>query len=270
MPQILDNLTSDSTLLPVLQTTLGLSDRADFCVGYFNLRGWKNVDLYVERWTEGSQARVLVGMHRLPHDELREMFSPLDNRGIDNQAAIRLKQRLAAEFRDQLVTGVPTNDDEAALQRLVSQLRAGKVAVKLFLKHPLHAKLYLCFRSDPVSPVVGYLGSSNLTFAGLSGQGELNVDVVDQDACKKLSKWFEDRWTDKFCMDITEELIKIIEESWARQELIPPYWVYLKMAYHLSHEARTGLAEFKIPRDFGNRMFDFQTAAVKCHVTNST
>ena len=64
-------------------------------------------------------------------------------------------------------------------------------------------------------------------------------------------------------MDITEELIKVIEESWARPNLIPPYWVYLKMAYHLSHEARAGLAEFKIPRDFGNRMFDFQTAAVK-------
>ena len=263
MPQILDNLTPDSRLLPVLQTTLGLSDHADFCVGYFNLRGWKNVDSYIERWPEGNQARVLVGMHRLPHDELREAFSLLDNRGIDNQAAIRLKQRCAAEFREQLVTGVPTNNDEAALQRLVSQLRAGKVVVKLFLKHPLHAKLYLCFRSDPISPVVGYLGSSNFTFAGLSSQGELNVDVLDQDACKKLSKWFEDRWTDKFCMDITEELIKVIEESWARPDLIPPYWVYLKMAYHLSHEARAGLAEFKIPRDFGNRMFDFQTAAVK-------
>ncbi len=263
MPQILDNLTPESTLLPVLQTTLELSDHADFCVGYFNLRGWKNVDSYVEQWPEGNQARVLVGMHRLPHDEFREAFSPLDNRGIDNQAAIRLKQRLAEEFRDQLVTGVPTNNDEAALQRLVSQLRAGKVGVRLFLRHPLHAKLYLCFRSDPINPVVGYLGSSNLTFAGLSGQGELNMDVLDQDACQKLSKWFDDRWTDRLCMDITEELIKILEESWARQDLIPPYWVYLKMAYHLSHEARAGLAEFRIPQDFGNRMFDFQTAAVK-------
>lgn len=36
MPQILDNLTPDSRLLPVLQATLGLSDHADFCVGYFN------------------------------------------------------------------------------------------------------------------------------------------------------------------------------------------------------------------------------------------
>ena len=264
MPRILDNLSPDATLLSTLRTTLELSHRADFCVGYFNLRGWKHVDDYVEPWTEnGQQARILVGMQKLPHDELREALSMLDARAIDNQRALRLKQRLAEQFRDQLVIGAPTNNDEAALQRLVKQLKDGKVVVKLFLRHPLHAKLYLCFREDPVSPVVGYLGSSNLTFSGLSGQGELNVDVLDQDACSKLSQWFEDRWNDRYCADITQELIAIIEESWARQELIPPYHVYLKMAYHLSHEARAGLAEFRIPRDFGDRLFEFQKAAVK-------
>ena len=264
MPRILDNLSPDATLLSTLRTTLELSHRADFCVGYFNLRGWKHVDQYVEPWTEnGHQARILIGMQKLPHDELREALSVLDVRAIDNQTALRLKQRLAEQFRDQLVIGAPTNDDEAALQRLVRQLWAGKVVVKLFLRHPLHAKLYLCFREDPVSPVVGYLGSSNLTFSGLSGQGELNVDVLDQDACSKLSLWFEDRWNDRYCTDITQALIRIIEESWARQELIPPYHVYLKMAYHLSHEARAGLAEFRIPRDFGDRLFEFQKAAVK-------
>ena len=35
------------------------------------------------------------------------------------------------------------------------------------------------------------------------------------------------------------------------------------MAYHLAQEARAGLSEFRIPADFGNRLFDFQTAAVK-------
>ena len=264
MPRILDNLSTDATLLSTLRTTLDLSHRADFCVGYFNLRGWKHVNQFVEPWTEnGHQARVLVGMQKLPHDELREALSMLDARAIDNQRALRLKQRLAQQFRDQLVIGAPTNNDEVALQRLVKQLKGGKVVVKLFLRHALHAKLYLCFREDPVSPVVGYLGSSNLTFSGLAGQGELNVDVLDQDACSKLSRWFEDLWNDRYCADITQELIAIIEESWARQELIPPYHVYLKMAYHLSHEARAGLAEFRIPRDFGDRLFEFQKAAVK-------
>ena len=264
MPRIFDNLKPDATLLSALHTALNLSHRADFCAGYFNLRGWKHVDQYVEPWTgKGKQVRLLIGMQRVPHDELRESLSMLDTRAIDNQTALRLKQRLAEQFRDQLVIGAPTNDDEAALQRLVKQLRAGTVVVKLFLRHALHAKLYLCFREDPVSPVVGYVGSSNLTFSGLSGQGELNIDVLDQDACAKLSQWFDDRWNDRYCTDITQELIQIIEESWARQELLSPYHIYLKMAYHLSHEARAGLAEFRIPRDFGDRLFEFQKAAVK-------
>ncbi|MDP6126455.1 MAG: NgoFVII family restriction endonuclease, partial [Candidatus Latescibacteria bacterium] len=97
----------------------------------------------------------------------------------------------------------------------------------------------------------------------LSGQGELNVDVLDHDACLKLSKWFEDRWNDRFCIDISDELVQIIEESWAREDLVLPYHIYLKMAYHLSHEARAGLSEFRIPSDFGQRLFEFQTAAVK-------
>src|SRR5208283_3952801 len=109
----------------------------------------------------------------------------------------------------------------------------------------------------------GYLGSSNLTLAGLSNQGELNVDVLDHDACQKLAKWFEDRWNDKWCLDISDELVAIIQDSWAREQPVPPYHIYLKIAYHLSQEARFGLSEFRIPRDFGQKLFDFQVAAVK-------
>ena len=138
------------------------------------------------------------------------------------------------------MVGIPTNEDEAGLRRLAAQITADKVVVKLFLRHPLHAKLYLHFRQDPLNPKIGYLGSSNLTFAGLSKQGELNIDVLDHDACDKLAKWFEDRWNDRFCLDISKELVEIINNSWARPEPIPPYHIYVKMAYHLSQEARRG------------------------------
>lgn len=182
---------------------------------------------------------------------------------MDNATVLRLKRSLAEEFRAQLCVGSPTDEDERGLRRLAAQLKSRKVEVRLFLRHFLHAKLYLLFRADPINPVTGFLGSSNLTFAGLSNQGELNVDVLDHDATRKLALWFEDRWTDRWCIDISEELVEIIETSWARETPIPPYHIYLKIAYCLSQEARAGLSEFRIPKDFGNKLFDFQKAAVK-------
>ncbi|OGH59063.1 MAG: NgoFVII family restriction endonuclease [Candidatus Lindowbacteria bacterium RIFCSPLOWO2_12_FULL_62_27] len=264
MPRIFDNI--DDHLITALQQTLDITDRADFCVGYFNLRGWKQLDRRVERWSggDGHCCRLLVGMQRPPQEELRTLMTLAhDDAQLDNQTVLRIKKKLAQDFRDQLTIGIPTNEDEAGLRRLAAQIKSKKVVVKLFLRHPLHAKLYLLFRPDPINPIVSYLGSSNLTMAGLSKQGELNVDVLDHDACKKLSKWFEDRWNDNRCIDISDELVQIIEESWAREDLIPPYHIYIKMAYHLSQEARAGLTEFRIPTDFGNRLFEFQKAAVK-------
>jgi len=264
MPRIFDNI--EEKLLPSLQEAIGLSNHADFCVGYFNLRGWKHLDSYIDRWSgdDGSCCRLLVGMQRLPKDDLQEALRfSADEIGIDNQTALRLKKKLAEEFRQQLTLGVPTNEDEMGLRRLADQIKSKKVVVKLYLRHSLHAKLYLLFRPDPINPIIGYLGSSNLTFSGLSNQGELNIDVLDSDACNKLADWFEDRWNDRWCIDISDELVDIINESWAREDPIPPYHIYIKMAYHLSQEARTGLSEFRIPREFDQKLFEFQKAAVK-------
>ena len=264
MPRIFDNITL--SLLPALRQTLEITDRSDFCVGYFNLRGWKTIDGLIEQWPggPGHQCRLLVGMQRLPKDDLRQAYSLLPEEAqISNQVVVRLKRHLAEEFRIQLTFGAPSDEDEIGLHRLSSQLKAGKVVVKLFLRHTLHAKLYLCFRPDPINPIVGYLGSSNLTFAGLSHQGELNVDVLDLDAAQKLADWFEARWDDHWCVDITKELIQVIDESWARPEALPPYWIYIKMAYHLAEEARAGLSEFSIPADFRDTLLDFQSAAVR-------
>src|SRR5205085_7588621 len=136
------------------------------------------------------------------------------------------------------------------------------VVVKLHLRHPLHAKLYLCYQKER-NRLEAFVGSSNLTLSGLEKQGELNVDVLEQDAAIKLAKWFDDRWNDRWCIDITQELIEIIDNSWAADRLLPPYYIYLKMAYHLSQEARAGLNEYSLPAIFQKELLDFQQAAVK-------
>jgi superfamily II DNA or RNA helicase len=270
MPKIYDNI--DNHLTNGLNETLGLSHRTDFCVGYFNLRGWKEVADKIDSLsgapvTEGSEevhrtCRLLIGMQKMPVDILKEYFYKAEDHIIDQAEAVKLKKRLAQEFKEQLTIGTPTEADERALRKLSQQMKDKKVVVKLHLRYTLHAKLYLAFSDDKRVPVVGFLGSSNLTLAGLARQGELNIDVMDQDAANKLSNWFNDRWKDRWCIDITKELIEIIDNSWAADRLVSPFHIYLKIAYHLSREARAGISEFKLPKVFQKELLEFQQKAV--------
>ncbi|MFN4249837.1 SNF2-related protein [Deinococcus sp.] len=263
MPKILDNI--DLKLLDDLRASMQSATHADFCVGYFNLRGWKLIDDLTDQWSGMGDARtrLLVGMQELPEGELRSALSLLEPGGLDSQSAVRLKRRMAESFRQQLMLGAPSNSDEAGLRRLSRQLKQGKVQVKLFLGFLLHAKLYLLHRDDHVTPRIAYVGSSNLTFAGLKRQGELNIDVVDGDSTHKLAEWFDDRWDDRWAVDITLDLARIIDESWAGEQGHTPYEIYLKMAYHLSREARAGVGGFRIPKDLARILFPYQTAAVQ-------
>jgi superfamily II DNA or RNA helicase len=272
MPRIYDNIKLNLT--EGLNNILEVSQRADFCVGYFNLRGWKEVaekidTLFGEPVSEKNQSvhricRLLVGMQKMPNDIIRSAYFQSEDESLDNLEAVKLKKRLAQEFKQQLTIGAPNAADEKALQQLARQLKEKKVTVKLHLSHTLHAKLYIAYdKKDKNVPIKAFLGSSNLTLSGLSKQGELNVDVFEQDAAEKLATWFDARWNDRWCIDITKELIEIIEESWAGEKLKLPYHHYLKIVYHLSQEARSGISEFNVPKIFEKRLLPFQAEAVK-------
>lgn len=275
MARIYDNIELKfSQGLQDIITNTGVK-RVDFCVGYFNLRGWHlvcdQVDTFSGDFVEEEfstipihrTCRLLIGMHQ-PDDELLHWLYSGEKHMPDDLFVREQKLLIAKNFRKQLLIGLPTNRDEWTIRRLSAQLKAGKVCVKLYVREPLHAKLYLAHRPDDnFNKIQAILGSSNLTYAGLTKQGELNAEFADSDNAKKLSEWFDDRWNDKFCIDITKELVDVLDSSWASEEIIPPYYIYLKTAYHLSHEARSGIKEFSLSSEFRKELFDFQQTAVK-------
>ena len=272
MARIYDNIETKFTEgLQGIITNVGVK-RVDFCVGYFNLRGWNIVVDQVDTLTGDfvyeddkrifRKCRLLIGMHQ-PSDELiRQLYT--EQQLPDANYVSQCKLAIAHDFRRQLQLGFPTKQDEFTLRRLSAQMKDEKVCVKLYLREPLHAKLYLAHRPDDnFNKIQAIMGSSNLTYSGLTKQGELNAEFGDSDSAEKLASWFDDRWEDKFCLDITKELIEIIDNSWAGDKEIPPYYIYLKTAYHLSEEARSGIKEFSIPTEFRGALFDFQQTAVK-------
>lgn len=148
MAEIYDNIDAkfrDGLLGMISQTGV---ERVDFCVGYFNLRGWQMIVDEVDRLPGGDvlegddmqrrTCRLLVGMQR-PADELvRQMYSREGER-VDSDYANRCRLQTAAAFRRQLLLGLPTGQAERTLRRLATQLREGRVCVKLSTREPLHA-----------------------------------------------------------------------------------------------------------------------------------
>jgi hypothetical protein len=68
---------------------------------------------------------------------------------IDNQTAIHLKKRLAEGFREQLMVGILTNQDEIGLRRLAAQIRAKKVVVNCFFGTHSTQSCTCCFAPTP-------------------------------------------------------------------------------------------------------------------------
>ena len=257
MPKIYDNI--EHKLADGLSEMLDGAREADFCVGYFNLRGWGTIADKIE--TIDNKCRLLIGMTQIDQDAVRAAYSSQKAAETNPKDAHKEMKKAVAQFAKQLTWGCPSTADERNLKRLAKQLRDEKVKVKFHARHYLHAKLYLIHRQDQTVAIAGVVGSSNLTLSGLQKNGELNIDVLDQDAAKKLKQWFDERWNDERSADVSMELAEIIENSWAGGE-IPPYHVYLKTAYELSRDAISGVDEYPVPSEFRHRILDFQAKAV--------
>ena len=85
MAQIYDNIEVKFTEgLKGIISSLGVK-RVDFCVGYFNLRGWNLVVDQVEQLPGDAiyendervfrTCRLLIGMHRPPEELIRQLYS---------------------------------------------------------------------------------------------------------------------------------------------------------------------------------------------------
>jgi superfamily II DNA or RNA helicase len=268
--RIFDNIKSD--LGTHLRQTLQVSKRMDVAVGYFNLRGWSIFDDLVRAKVEandpGPLVRILIGMvmtgpQQETMDDLQAAVDGAEPFDADASTARERKAQLLEQLRMQLMRGLPTAADRAALRSLRDLLEAGAVEIKVFTRRPLHGKTYVCHRDDLNNPITAFVGSSNLTAPGLSHNLELNVDVLDINGAETLAGWFDDRWSDPFSRPVTADVLDLLDESWVRREPRPPYEVFLKVCYDLSRDVREGLAEYSVPTEIAKQLLEYQATAVQ-------
>ena len=113
MSKIFDNIeTKFEDGLHAILTNVGVQ-RADICVGYFNLRGWKLVADDIERLPGGEAlekgtngvlapvrrtCRLLIGMQRPEQEVVQEMYA-IERQPVDAETARRWRKRVANGFR---------------------------------------------------------------------------------------------------------------------------------------------------------------------------
>lgn len=275
MPNIYDNLADQTRLRPALREALEEYDTFDVATGYLDLRGWSSLaDLVDAKTAGGAQtdpiARILVGMvapsdSQQILDSLQHDVQPAPY-GADIHDAGKARARrdqLVKHLRNQLMRGLATSQGQQTLQTLKRQLESGSVQMKVFTEKPLHGKTYL-FQSPSKKHHSrwAFVGSSNLTNAGLTTNLELNIDVQDSDASAKIAEWFDARWEDRYSLEISADIIDLIAESWASELQPTPFEVYLKVCHALSQDARDGLG-YVLPESMRTLLLDYQESAVR-------
>lgn len=274
MPNLFDNLSAETQLAPALRLTFDEFDHLDIATGYLDLRGWSAIADQIDRRAQQGDAlpvaRVLVGM--VARSDAQELLSHLQDEVQrpaygenlhDYDKAQKQRERLVAHLRVQLSRGLATSAGQVTLRKLRRQLADGLVEMKVFTTQPLHGKTYIFSSSSrAIGNQWSYLGSSNLTGAGLTSNLELNIDVVDGDANTKLASWFSKHWEDRFSLPIDAEVIDLIEESWASEKLPTPFEIYLKVCHSLSEDARAG-SGYVLPPKLDRILLGYQQDAVR-------
>ena len=275
MPNIFDNITDDTRLGLALRESLVDFDTVDVATGYLDLRGWSSfADILDSKPAQvpgrRATARILIGMVAPSDseqllDSLQEQVQPpvYGSDIHDAEKALARRDRLVRHLRNQLMRGLATKAGQRTLQTLKRQLHDGLVEMKVFTEKPLHGKTYIFHAPEKKHGARwSYVGSSNLTGAGLNRNLELNIDVQDSDANNKLAAWFDERWDDPFSLSITGEIIDLISESWADEQQPTPFDVYLKVCHSLSQDARDGMG-YVLPASMRTLLLDYQESAVR-------
>jgi hypothetical protein len=133
--------------------------------------------------------------------------------------------------------------DSQAMQRIFERkLRDGSLEIRM-TSEDNHAKTYILtnkpeYSAKGDSKGVVFMGSSNFTYSGLTGQGELDHRFSDNQDYDKYRQHFNKLWHDSNAIDIqtsdsNDDFIKLIEQRLWLHSKPDPYKVFVRILHEL-------------------------------------
>lgn len=187
---------------------------------YFNPEG---LDLLAEETQHIPRMRLLLGADPTPEPlrHVRQPGDPDEPEFTRREVQAALRRLVAALERDRDFLPFSLHAD-AAVRRLIEFLRSGRIEVRRYTTHFLHAKAFI-LRAGSKGLICG---SSNLTRAGLRSNMELNLGQYDTPVVEKVGAWYQELWDEAEPFDLAAIYEHLLDA-------FTPYQIYLKILWHL-------------------------------------
>lgn len=216
--------TEVNRLFSVLREQLAVKPEIAIATAYINPGGF---NLLADELENAPRVRLLLGAE--PEQALIQAVVQ-EEKGVEKRLDDATSGHEAWLRRERDLTGF-TREAISEAERMVAWLQSvdpegkAKVEVRRFTKGFLHGKAYIS--SSPVLPGV-LAGSSNMTYAGLKFNAELNLGYPagDKQHAQNVVDWFEEYWDQSEDYD----LAGVYESLWSEHT---PWQIFLRMLFEL-------------------------------------
>lgn len=251
MASIIDN--RSKTMLDSLKNSLKQAESVDILTAFFYFSGFNALaeDL------KDKKIRILVGCTIDPNaigelcnavkNNPDEELSSYSIRGYNNLNNSQKKNNYINSFIDlfnksSLADEFDSTENQAIFKMFLNKIKDGTLEIRLTARQD-HSKFYVitnkyeysCFGDQKG---VVFMGSSNFTYNGLLGQGEMNERFSDNVKYDEYEEKFESLWTDSKSIDIcVRDGNKDFETELKKKLWIfakpSPYHIYTRILYEL-------------------------------------
>jgi superfamily II DNA/RNA helicase/HKD family nuclease len=251
MASIIDN--RNKTMLDSLKNSLKQAESVDILTAFFYFSGFNAL----AEELKDKKIRILVGNTIDPNaiadlctavkdgpDELLETYavrgytrlnnSQKKNYYVDSFVELFNKSSLSDEF--------DSTDSQAIFKMFLDKIVDGTLEIRLTAT-PNHAKAYIltnmfeysCFGDQKG---VVFTGSSNFTYNGLRGQGEMNERFSDNSKYEEYSESFEKLWNDSKSIDVcvkdgNQDFINELKKKLWIFAKPTPYQIFIRILFEL-------------------------------------
>jgi superfamily II DNA or RNA helicase len=271
---IIDN--ENRLLVDELKNALPSAESLDIQTGYFFFSGFSELADQLEN----VKIRVIVGMDIDPQiiemKKITEDFDLSRARGMEPPATETAKIRNYRESFIALMNNTDLLDNERlddSLKIFFKKVTDGTLEIRMNI-NPSHGKYYV-LHNKPEHSMNGsfkglrFMGSSNFSFSGLKGQGEINEVSRDSHTYEEYSSKFERVWNEQTTAtvldkDLVREFINEVKDKSSYFDEPKPYLIYvriLKELFDLSKDSSLKLPSELTEGKFNN--FEYQSDAIK-------